>query len=77
MPKTDLCVGDIVKIRRNDESFWNIITSIKYHPTGNIITATVDNYLLQKKLSYGSTITFKEKKILDIYKPAKRRKKKK
>jgi hypothetical protein len=75
MPRTDLCIGDIVKIRRNKESFWNIITSIKCHPDGNIITATVDNYLLQKKLSYGSTITFKESKILDIYKPAKRRKK--
>jgi hypothetical protein len=55
--------GDVVKVLRNRESFWVLVTAVK----GNRIYGTVDNHLTDwnADLPYGTPIEFFKKHVID------------
>jgi hypothetical protein len=55
--------GSIVKVCSGGERFWAEVKSIK----DGVITAVVDNDLIQKKLRFGDVIRFQTKNVYDIY----------
>lgn len=53
--------GDLVKIVRNGECFWVVITYI----TRRKIYATVDSYVIMQPFHRGDCINFLETEIID------------
>lgn len=69
-PKMDelqnLTAGDLVKICRNSERFWVIVTD----SSGGFITGLVNNHLISNRLPVGTEIRFPDKSVFDYQKGA-------
>lgn len=58
-------VGDIVKIAKNQETFWTIVNKVE----NDLVFATIDNFLVFSidGENYGDKISFEKNKVIDIY----------
>ena len=55
--------GTSVKICAGNERFWTTVTE----RTGDVLTGTVDNFLLFSRLQYGDKIKFHPDNIFNIH----------
>ena len=60
----DIKPGDCIKVSRNGERFWILVTSHE----GDRIGGTIENKLFFSSLGVGSPIAVRERHVFDIHK---------